>query len=41
MERRFRSDVSASLEIDPRQWRDRDFPQKLREWLARQWEYLL
>ncbi len=41
MERRFRSDVSASREIDPRQWRDRDFPQKLREWLARQWEYLL
>jgi cardiolipin synthase len=41
MERRFRSDVAASREIDPRQWRDRGLARKLREWLARQWEYLL
>ena len=41
MERRFRSDVAASREIDPQQWRDRGIKQKLREWLARQWEYLL
>jgi cardiolipin synthase len=41
MERRFRNDVAASRGIDPRQWRDRGFAQKLREWLARQWEYLL
>jgi cardiolipin synthase len=41
MERRFRADVAASVEIDPRQWRSRGLAQKLREWFARQWEYLL
>jgi cardiolipin synthase len=41
MERRFRSDMAASVEIDPRDWRSRGLAQKLREWLARQWEYLL
>jgi cardiolipin synthase len=41
MERRFRSDVAASVQIDPQQWRSRGLAQKLREWIARQWEYLL
>lgn len=41
LERRFRRDLAASVEIDPQQWRNRGAAQKLREWLARQWEYLL
>jgi cardiolipin synthase len=41
MERRFRRDVAASVEIDARKWRERGLAQKLKEWFARQWEYLL
>lgn len=41
LERHFQRDLAASVEIDPQQWRDRGATQKLREWLARQWEYLL
>jgi cardiolipin synthase len=41
MERRFRRDLAAAVEIDAGQWRRRPLSQKLREWLARQWEYLL
>jgi cardiolipin synthase len=41
MERRFRRDVAASVEIDAGNWRERGLAQKLKEWFARQWEYLL
>ena len=41
LERQFQRDMAASVRIDPDKWRARGLPQKLREWLARQWEYLL
>jgi cardiolipin synthase len=41
MERRFRRDIEASVAVDPEQWRRRGLGQKFKEWLARQWEYLL
>jgi cardiolipin synthase len=41
MERRFREDLAASEEIDADAWRARSAGEKLKEWLARQWEYLL
>jgi cardiolipin synthase len=41
LEQLFRRDVAASVEIDARQWRRRGVREKLWEWLARQWEYLL
>lgn len=41
MERRFREDIAASEEIDADAWRARGAGEKLKEWLARQWEYLL
>ena len=41
LERLFQRDVAASVEIDARQWRRRGAREKLMEWFARQWEYLL
>jgi cardiolipin synthase len=41
MERRFVLDVQASVEVDPAKWRRRGPFEKLKEWVARQWEYLL
>ncbi len=41
MERHYRRDMAASVEIDAREWRNRGLAQKLREWIARQWEFLL
>jgi cardiolipin synthase len=41
LEHRFRRDLAASVEIDAEKWRSRGLAQKLREWFARQWEYLL
>jgi cardiolipin synthase len=41
LERQFQRDMAASVRIDPDKWRARGLRQKLREWLARQWEYLL
>jgi cardiolipin synthase len=41
LERRFQFDLKASVEIDRAQWRRRGAGEKLKEWLARQWEYLL
>jgi hypothetical protein len=38
---RFREDLAASVEIDPQAWRRRGLGQRFKEWLARQWEYLL
>lgn len=41
MERRFRLDVQAARRIDPAEWSRRGLKQKLKERVARQWEYLL
>jgi cardiolipin synthase A/B len=41
LERRFRQDVEAAQTVDPEAWRRRGSSEKLKEWLARQWEYLL
>lgn len=41
LERRFRIDVAAAMPVDPDEFRRRPVGQKLKEWLARQWEYLL
>ena len=41
LERQFQRDMAASVRIDPDKWGARGLRQKLREWLARQWEYLL
>jgi cardiolipin synthase A/B len=41
MERRYRLDVDAAVRIDPEQWRKRGLGRRFKEWLARQYEYLL
>ena len=41
MEARFRRDVAAGTRIDPEAWKMRGAGEKVWEWLARQWEYLL
>jgi cardiolipin synthase len=41
MEKRFRADVAAAVEIDPAAWNMRGTGEKLKEWFARRWEYLL
>lgn len=41
MERRFLADVDAAVQIDAEAWRRRGALEKMKEWLARQWEYLL
>jgi len=41
LERLFQRDIAASEEIDARQWRRRGVRERLMEWFARQWEYLL
>jgi cardiolipin synthase len=41
LERRFRLDVAAARRVDPEAFRRRPVGEKLKEWLARQWEYLL
>jgi cardiolipin synthase len=41
MVRRFQLDVQAAAPGDPAQWRRRSAGERLKEWLARQWEYLL
>ncbi len=41
LEQLFQRDIAASEEIDARQWRRRGVREKLMEWFARQWEYLL
>jgi cardiolipin synthase len=41
LERRFHLDLQAAVELDPAAWRKRPARDKLKEWLARQWEYLL
>jgi len=41
MEDRFRRDLAAATEIDPAAWKVRGVGEKLKEWIARRWEYLL
>jgi cardiolipin synthase len=41
MERRFRRDVEAAVAIDPEAWKRRGPAERFKEWLARQWEYML
>jgi cardiolipin synthase A/B len=41
MERRFRIDVQEGVAIDPEEFRRRGTRERIKEWFARQWEYLL
>jgi cardiolipin synthase len=41
MEARFRRDVAAATRIDPAAWKLRGATEKVKEWIARRWEYLL
>jgi cardiolipin synthase len=41
MEERFRRDVAAATAIDPAAWKLRGAGEKVKEWIARRWEYLL
>jgi cardiolipin synthase len=41
LEQRFELDVKDSVPIHPQQWRSRGSLQRMKEWFARQWEYLL
>jgi cardiolipin synthase A/B len=41
LERRFQLDLEAAVQVDPEEFRKRPPGRKLKEWFARQWEYLL
>ena len=41
MEKRYRRDIAAAVEIDPAAWKMRGLGQKVKEWFARRWEHLL
>jgi cardiolipin synthase len=41
LERRFQVDVAAAVAVDAQAWRRRPGGDRFKEWLARQWEYLL
>jgi cardiolipin synthase len=41
LERLFRSDVEASVEVKLEEWKRRGARERVKEWLARRWEYLL
>ena len=41
MEKRFRLDLEAATAIDPGAWRKRGATTRVKEWVARQWQYLL
>jgi len=41
MEKRFQLDLEATTPIDSQAWRDRGATSKVKEWVARQWQYLL
>jgi cardiolipin synthase len=41
MEKRYRRDIAAAVEIDPAAWKLRGTGEKVKEWFARRWEYLL
>jgi cardiolipin synthase len=41
LERRFELDIAASVPVEPAAWARRPVGERFKEWLARQWEYLL
>jgi cardiolipin synthase len=41
LERRFQLDIAAAVAVDAQAWRRRPAGDRFKEWLARQWEYLL
>jgi cardiolipin synthase len=41
LERLFQRDVAASVQVTLEAWRQRGAAERLKEWFARQWEYLL
>ena len=41
MEKRFQLDLDAATAIDAQTWRDRGAISKVKEWVARQWQYML
>jgi cardiolipin synthase len=41
LEERFSQDLKAATQIEPEAWRRRGTTTKVKEWVARQWEYLL
>ncbi len=41
LERLFQRDLTASVEVELEAWRRRGAGERLKEWFARQWEYLL
>jgi len=41
LERRFQLDLEASLPIDAGAWRKRRTLDRVKEWVARQWQYIL
>jgi cardiolipin synthase A/B len=41
LERRFELDIAASVPVEREAWARRPASEKFKEWLARQWEYLL
>jgi cardiolipin synthase len=41
LERRFELDLAASVPVEPAAWARRPASERFKEWLARQWEYLL
>ena len=41
LERRFQLDMEAAVAVDREQWRKRPPGERMKEWVARQWEYLL
>ena len=41
MEERFGQDLEAATRIEPQAWRKRGIGSKLKEWVARQWQYML
>jgi cardiolipin synthase len=41
LERRFELDVEASSEVKLEEWKQRGALERMKEWFARRWEYLL
>jgi cardiolipin synthase len=41
LERRFEIDVESSVEVKPQEWKRRGAAERMKEWFARRWEFLL
>jgi cardiolipin synthase len=41
LERRFAIDVESSVEVKPQEWKRRGAVERMKEWFARRWEFLL